>query len=263
MKEHQFHPLVYHLPAITNLLRPFSSLTTPIVHFASSASQKFTLRQIKSMDYHLLSQSERIPLTGRHRFSERARLSARDVESGAVVVPPCMDVGMLMLYGGMLYVSGSFQSALSYYWRVSAVLAARRTPDPIVDLHIGLSYVHYSMKRQAGNRHELISRGVAYMLQYHDLRAGSAAGVVETMEAEYNMGRFWHLLGLTHLAVPCYEKVREMGRQRDRDRATHGVEAEQGEEHFETEASWNLQNLYFVSGNLEMARRVTEANLVL
>jgi len=69
----------------------------------------------------------------------------------------------------------------------------------------------------------------------------------ERIEAEYNVGRAYHLLGLTHLAIEFYERV--LGKP--------------GQERLERDAAYNLANLYFTAGNVDEARRVTEEWLVI
>lgn len=90
-------------------------------------------------------------------------------------------------------------------------------------------------------------------------------------EAEYNIGRAFHLLGLTHLAVPHYEKVLSMKRNYDGRIQKRPVEdvykwplTEEEEEELEqqledefdlkSEAAYNLHLIYITSGSMSLAQ---------
>ena len=64
-------------------------------------------------------------------------------------------------------------------------------------------------------------------------------------------------VGLTHLALPYYEKTLELSVQHQPS------SSEPDRENFTREAAYNLQNLYVTTGNLEKARQVTERHLVI
>ena len=96
-------------------------------------------------------------------------------------------------------------------------------------------------------------QGLAFLLEYYDCRRRSNILSVR-QEAEYNVAHAYHLLGLTHLAVPYYERCLEMSAQ-----VESGCEAED----FAREASFNLQNFWAASGNKGKARELTEKWLVI
>ncbi|KAL7270567.1 transcription factor TFIIIC subunit tfc4 [Rhizina undulata] len=75
----------------------------------------------------------------------------------------------------------------------------------------------------------------------------------EVQEAEYNIGRAYHHLGLTHLAIPFYERVLQIS------------DANNGKlpGDLKWESAYNLQMIYVTSGNVAMAKRVTDQYLVL
>jgi general transcription factor 3C polypeptide 3 (transcription factor C subunit 4) len=131
---------------------------------------------------------------------ERIYLSAKDLVTGEVVVPQEMDPVLLMLYAHQLYYNSTFTGTLSYLWRAHAIIAENGHPgDPLLFYTMGLSYIGYSLKRQAGNRHMLIAQGFSYLFKYYDMRTGKSDNRVavaeERMEAEYNMGRTYHSIG--------------------------------------------------------------------
>ena len=123
--------------------------------------------------------------------------------------------------------------------------------NPSIKLAIALGYVHHALKRQAENRHQLLLQGLAFMQEYHDfqLEKGSAS---EQNESWYNFGRLYHLIGLTHLAVPCYEHCLASSRLLFEGNDDYKAET------FAHEAALGLQNIWAAGGNFERAREVTE-----
>lgn len=90
-------------------------------------------------------------------------------------------------------------------------------------------------------------------------------------EAEYNIGRAFHLLGLTHLAVPHYEKALSMRtaadgtvEQRSVDSVYKWPLSKKEEEELEqdmddeydlkSEAAYNLHLIYITSGSMSLAQ---------
>lgn len=90
-------------------------------------------------------------------------------------------------------------------------------------------------------------------------------------EAEYNIGRAFHLLGLTHLAVPHYEKALSMRKAADGTVERRPVEdvykwpiSEEEEQELEqdmddefdlkSEAAYNLHLIYITSGSMSLAQ---------
>lgn len=84
------------------------------------------------------------------------------------------------------------------------------------------------------------------------MRQGSQSAL-ERQEANYNVGRAYHMLGLTHLAIPYYSRC--LDRCFDRQEADN-------EENFVREAALALQGIWAASGNMEKAREVTQEWLV-
>nr|CAG8454115.1 7996_t:CDS:2 [Entrophospora candida] len=82
--------------------------------------------------------------------------------------PTKPDAGLLILYGHILGCS-SYNGALGYYARAALV----KPKDPL---------------------------GFNFLYEYYELKG-------KNQEAEYNLGHAFHQLGLTHLAIPHYEKA--------------------------------------------------------
>jgi general transcription factor 3C polypeptide 3 (transcription factor C subunit 4) len=122
--------------------------------------------------------------------------------------------------------------------------------NPMINLSIGLGYVHYGLKRQSENRQFHLMQGLSFLFRYYESRQLSPR-VEERQEAHYNIARAYHMLGLAHLALPYYLKV---------------LEEVQGlliaREDLVRDAAYNLQIIYAIGGNLEMAKYVTANWLV-
>lgn len=77
----------------------------------------------------------------------------------------------------------------------------------MVNLSLGLAYVHYGLKRQSTNRQYLLLQGQAFITQY--LEAGGGNGARPLAERYYNTGRLFQLLGLSQLGSNLYSKTIE------------------------------------------------------
>jgi general transcription factor 3C polypeptide 3 (transcription factor C subunit 4) len=208
-----------------------------------------------------------------------------------------LDPGALMNYGHMVSVANHSSSALPYFFRAFAL----RPEDPGINLSIASQYVSGAMKRQTNNRHHEIHHGLSFLYRYYDLRTRDGASAAHVQEAEFNVGRMWHVLGLTYLAIPAYEralalsaqvqsdisaaatkrKVRlqeleiarlareEAGSARLKDEEREAVRLESEEEHglgledYATEAAYALQAVYTAVGNQRAAQDIGEKWLVL
>ncbi|KAI9506895.1 hypothetical protein BX070DRAFT_12108 [Coemansia spiralis] len=94
--------------------------------------------------------------------------------------------------------------------------------DASVALHLGVSYLMHSTKREVRDRQATAVRGMVYIERYAELRyiqelklagrwtGGSepqAVDVVVVQEIAYNYARAFHFLGLTDLAITYYNRV--------------------------------------------------------
>ena len=146
----------------------------------------------------------------------------------------------------------------------------------MVLLSIGLAYLHRSMQRQCENRHMQALQALAFLFEYYNARIespedesnddsqqaqaeqeqGQVKGRAERQqEAEFNVGRSFHHLGLAHLAVPYYYRCLEIS-DAWRDRGGIGGD-------LKWEAAYMLQMVYITSGNPQMAMEVAERWLVI
>ena len=123
----------------------------------------------------------------------------------------------------------------------------------MINLSIGLAYVHLALKRQNDNRQQNIIQGTTFLFRYYNSRRNSVHSE-ERQEAHFNMARTYHMLGLTHFAVPYYEKVFEGSR---------GATANPDREDLVVDAAYNLQTLYATSGNPELAEYIIKKWLII
>lgn len=75
----------------------------------------------------------------------------------------------------------------------------------MVNLSLGLAYVHSGLKRQASNRQYLLLQGHAFLSQY--VENSRHFRDLSTAEVYYNLGRLFQLLGITYLALQYYSRV--------------------------------------------------------
>lgn len=179
--------------AMTDSYRMFALLSSlcqsPISWYTSGPAQKYVLRQIKAID------------AGQEDANSRARNSHGD---GTAVdqTDENLDICLLMLYGHILFTSTSYTYALSYFLRARSLDAA----NAMVNLSLGLGYVHYGLKRQSTNRQYLLLQGQAFISRYAE-HWHESPGVMSQPEVFYNIGRLFHLLGINYLAWDYYSQA--------------------------------------------------------
>ncbi len=122
----------------------------------------------------------------------------------------------------------------------------------MINLSTGLAYIHLALKRQTDNRQQNILQGTTFLFRYYESRRNSIRNE-ERQEAHFNMARAYHMLGLTHLAIPYYSKVFDESSQ-----GTGSMERED----LVLDTAYNLQTLYATTGNLELAEYITNKWLV-
>lgn len=99
-------------------------------------------------------------------------------------------------------------------------------------------------------------QGLAFLTAYYQGRQ-EAGSVSQRQEAEFNVGRTYHAIGLLHLSVPYYERCLKLGEL---------VGKEDGDDpanNFVTEAALALQSHWAASGDMLRAREITHRYLVI
>ncbi|KAL9579876.1 MAG: hypothetical protein Q9212_004837 [Teloschistes hypoglaucus] len=204
----------FHL--VTDGYRLFSAVHRlsdgPNSWFNCGPTQKFVLRQLKGMDSLLVEQSQQ-RASSRENKDYDARENAISLHDAAN-----MDRALLMLYGYILYLGKSYSLALSmtplltlktclannsrdYFFRAYAL----DPNNPVINLSLALAYIQHAIKRQSDDRHQLIAQGLTFLSDYYALRHNSRQAF-EQHEAEFNVARTYHMLGLNHIAVTYYQR---------------------------------------------------------
>ncbi|EEB06773.1 transcription factor tfiiic complex subunit sfc4 [Schizosaccharomyces japonicus yFS275] len=216
-------------------------------YFVDSANQKFLLRLIKLMDQ----------LVGEQDVQGAATLAKN--EDGFATRPVSYDPLLLLLYGHIMAGGRSWIPALNYYSRAYAA----SPEDPMINLSLGLAYIHRAMQRQTDNRHYQIVQGFTFLYRYYDIR--SLEGPGQKQEALYNLARAYHQLGLEHLAVNYYEdalRLSSMHPQHANMEKTNNEQTISLTYDLAFECAYNLRLIYVNSGNLRRAVTLTKRYLV-
>ncbi|ODV90337.1 hypothetical protein CANCADRAFT_14922, partial [Tortispora caseinolytica NRRL Y-17796] len=191
--------------------------------------QKFFLRQIKSLDA-LLDDSEEMDLEGRSKLN----------------VPTTEDPVLLVLYGQILFCSRSYVPSLNYFMRAYALMEKH----PMILFSIGIAFLHRARQRQTANRHQQFLQALSFLIEYRDVR--SAEGLEATIEAQYNIARAFHFMGLTTAAAKMYLALLENSEATDPSSCT-----------VLRSCAYNLQLIYTISGNPRMARTIVDRYLAI
>lgn len=77
----------------------------------------------------------------------------------------------------------------------------------MVNLSVGLGYLHHGLKRQAENRQYLIMQGLSSVLQYARASSQPSTLCPEDREVRFTVARALHMLGLHHLAYDGYSSA--------------------------------------------------------
>jgi len=135
-----------------------------------------------------------------------------------------LDACVLMLYGHILFTSTSYTYALGRAMKLTGrtltnfqigYFLRSRALDPdnlMVNLSLGLAYVHYGLKRQSTNRQYLLLQGQSFLSRYAELSSNRPAKERDQSRAEayYNIGRLYQLLGVNHLALEYYIRAEKI-----------------------------------------------------
>lgn len=193
---------------------------------SSTVQQKFFLRQLKAFDSIRYGQH----VTG------QASVTNKQVSNPDKKNSPYLHY----IYAMLLYSSKGFLLALQYLRRLGPELCE----DPMINFMMGLAHLHRSMQRLTANRHFQILQGLRYLYQYYDIRT-TRYTVLEQQEADYNIGRAFHQIGLFSLAVKYYHRVLE--------------DYEDGK--LKKHAAYNCIAIYNESGNTELSNHLMETYL--
>src|SRR5271154_2762435 len=128
----------------------------------------------------------------------------------------------------------------------------------MLELSIGISYLHRAMQRQASNRHLIVLQAFTFLFQYRQLiyeqsNNHASMGAAMRQQAEYNLARAFQQLGLFTFAARYYEDAIRISVE------MRGL----GKRDLVFECAHNLGLMFTLSGNNEAAKEVTARYLVL
>ena len=245
-------------PFGTEIFRLYSAanrLCSINTEYSTGAAYKVVLRWIKTIDYALLSPENR--LWYNFKGADRTQWMSQTLNSGLIDQVQGHDPALFALFGHILMCTGSYTIALNYFFRAFAI-----TPDdPVLNLSIGVAYFQHALKRLSENRQYQIQQGIAFVTRYYQLRTKGKIAIHE-QEAEYNVGRVYHGLGLVSQAIPYYRRCIALSDQVKRQADAQFAESG-GVEDFAVEAAYALQTIYVLSEDFEGAFEVTLSNLVI
>ncbi|KAK3322285.1 hypothetical protein B0H66DRAFT_197503 [Apodospora peruviana] len=247
----------------TDSYRMFSAMCrvcqTPVSWYTSGPAQKFILRQIKTMDNIIMKKMKKeaeMADGGNENGHDQIVATSGDSDNDDGIA---LDVCLLTIYGHILFTTTSYTYALSYLARAASM-------DPhncLINLSMGLAYLHYALKRQATNRQYLLTQAFAFLFRYYRDRLEGEVSRAQRQEAHFNMARAYSLIGLGNLANDYYtrvlDEVAEVGEESDESKMVKGM----GNEDLTIEAAYNIRTMCFLLGDLEGAKAVAERWLVL
>ncbi|OAA44907.1 Tetratricopeptide-like helical [Metarhizium rileyi] len=173
----------------TDSYRMFALLSmlcqSPVSWYTSGPAQKYILRQIKAID-------------ASHLAAAMRRGGTEESEEAGDTTRLDIDICLLMLYGHILFTSTSYSYSLGYFLRARSL----DSTNAMVNLSLGLAYVHYGLKRQSTNRQYLILQGQSFLFQY--ARQHTHGNAYASAERYYNVGRLFQLLGIGYLSSNYY-----------------------------------------------------------
>ncbi|XP_078318117.1 general transcription factor 3C polypeptide 3-like isoform X1 [Crassostrea virginica] len=208
-------------------------LLTKNEYFAFSHIREICIKEgHKSQAWNLLNQVLLIATENRHnRFCLRYLLTN----------PDHAPVGLLN--GHNATISGTYKYALGEY-----VAVLRKCPeDPLVNLCIGLTFIHLAGQKFSSKKHSLFTQGLTFLNNYMELRG-------ECQETYYNMGRALHQLGLTYAAVHYYKKGLTF---------PPVVDDEENRFDLTPQLAYNLMLIYKTSGSEVLAKHIMQRYLVI
>ncbi|KAM7205098.1 hypothetical protein V8F33_001339 [Rhypophila sp. PSN 637] len=266
----------------TDSYRMFSAMCrvcqTPVSWYTSGPAQKFILRQIKTMDTIITKRlKERaFEATGKEEELDLGDLNAASIAANSEDGIG-LDVCLLTIYGHILFSTTSYVYALNYLARSASI----DPNNPLINMSIGLAYLHYALKRQATNRQYLLMQGFSFLFRYYKDRLAPkkvTKTIKETtpegdilertverqvrprkaqrQEAHFNIARAYGLIGLGNLANEYYIKV--LNEEDDGLDDEEGGVNVVGSEDLTIEAAYNVRTMCFLLGDIQGAKVVAD-----
>jgi len=198
-----------------------SNGSSNIMWYAPSMTLKYLSRQVKIVDQLVLrankheangetaaaEEQEEATVDGLEDTALQKYLDSNDDISSLQIsrhlprekYPKKPIISLLLLLGNTFQMTKNQTAAIVYYSRAFALCPK----ESLISLLLGSAYLNRSVQRITDNRHLQIAQGFTFLYKYYERRKD----MQYAQEAEYNLGRAFHSLNLTHLAVPYYERA--------------------------------------------------------
>ena len=150
----------------------------------------------------------------------------------------------------------SSQVDLDYYFLAREFV----TDDAVLELSIGLAYLHRAVQRQINNRHITILQAMTFIFHYYRLQYEKSQkfpgveGAALRQQAEYNIARSFHQIGLMTFACKYYDSALRISEEWGE---------KMGRRDLKLDIAHNLSLIFQLSGNVKAAKEITENFLVL
>lgn len=217
--------------------------------YQGSSEQKNALRQIKTMDWGVLTQQQ--------QYATRDKMFAQRPQPSITWDHKIHDATWLVEYAHLMVMGFAPTSGLNYYFRAYAL----RPDDPMMNLSLGLTYIALALKRQSANRQFHIQQAWFFIRVYHEARLKSDKAILR-QEAEFNVGMAYHTLGIFHQALSAYEKAISLSDEVCSQALEIGTPVAEIED-FSMDAALAIRSIQLVSGATEAAHKTTQQYLVL
>ncbi|BGP22119.1 transcription factor TFIIIC subunit tfc4 [Rhodotorula toruloides] len=173
-----------------------------------------------------------------------------DGQVNSAFTPTKLNPVFLATYGLMMNVSQSHQPAIIYLLRAYKL----DEKQPLVNFALATAYLQRAMGRKTDNRQHQIAQAFAFLQQYRKLRGNC-------QEAEFNLARAFHHLGMHAHAVKHYQKLLESATAHAEQRMA--IDGEDGvtkskKDDLVKVAAYNLVTLYAMANAPELARIVAQ-----
>lgn len=128
--------------------------------------------------------------------------------------------------------------------------------NPLICLCVAVQMLYVALSRRVGNRNEMIIQAFAFLDDYRRSRTRNSHGLNVKwceMEADYNVGRIMHQLGLVHMAADMYRRVLDW-------KCELGADVPMWAD-LRRDAAYNLVQIYRASGSIRLANVILEEHL--
>lgn len=156
-------------------------------------------------------------------------------------VPPLV----YTLIANYCLLSNSYKYAINHYDEIY-----KRFPSPMIAMILGILYSQISNQKFINRKQNLLIQGMNFLEEYKRTREPEAQA-----EILYNMGRFYHQIGIVSTAKDYYEQALK---------ATNSlVESDPEILDLRQIIAFNLHIIYKQSGNKRMARKILYDHIVI